>query len=142
MDSIVVGARWDGRVWLSEAHQDKDPAGLTPERVLEEIGEALFVDGPLKGRLCLALTIDVVKHGSRIAAGSQVSVASMVRAVRIDQDNAVSGEVIRFGIAVRTPPGAMQPKVAQALLTGTLEVQCCESVQAGPGSHSWQATHG
>src|SRR5579871_4856344 len=135
MDSIAVGIRWDAQVSLNEGHQDTDPAGLTGERVLEEIAEALFVDGPLKGRLCLELTVEVVKRGGRIAAGSQVSVTGIVRAVRIKQENYSPTEIIHIGIAVRAAPGTKE-----TLMTGALEVQCCESVQAGAGSQSWQAT--
>src|SRR5437660_1640504 len=112
MEPIAVSTRWDALVRLNETYQDKDAAGLTAERVLEEIGEALFVDGPLKGRLCLKLTVEVVKRGSRIAAGSQVSVTGIVRAVRIEQSMSGPGEVIRIGVAVWRAPGARQPKVA------------------------------
>jgi len=137
LDSVIVGTRWDAQVSLNESHQDIDPAGLTGERVLEEIAETLFVEGPLKGRLCLELTVAVVKRGSRIAAGSQISVTGIVRAVSIEQDNDSPGELIRIGIAVRSAPGAKE-----ALMTGTLEVQCRESVQVGIGSQSWQVSYG
>ncbi|SRR5258707_14625674 len=133
MDSILVGTRWDALVCLNETHQDKDPAGLSAERVLQEIAEALFVDGLLKGRLCLDLAVEVVKRGSRIAAGSQVSVTGIVRVVHIEQGDPHQGEVIRMGIAVWRVPGAKE-----ALITGTLEAQCCDGVQAGAGRESWQ----
>lgn len=137
IDSIAVGTRWDAQLWLTEAHPDKDPAGLKTERVLEEIAEALFVDGPLKGRLCLELSVEVVKRGSQIAAGQQISVTGIVRAIRAEQGNYGSGEVIRVGVAVWRTPGAKD-----ALMTGTLEMLCCESIQAGVSSQSGQAAPG
>src|SRR5438105_3555262 len=134
MDSIAIGTRWDTQLRLTEAYPDKDPAGLKAERVLEEIAEALFVDGPLKGRLCLELSVEVVKRGGRIAAGQQISVTGIVRAVRVGQQgNYGPGEVIRVGVAVWRAPGAKD-----ALITGTLEMQCCAYVQAGVGTESWQ----
>src|SRR5258708_27816836 len=132
MESIVVGTRWNALVRLEETYQDKDAAGLTPERVLEEIAEALLVEGPLQGRLCLDLNVEGVKRGSRIPASSQVSVTGIVRAVRVEPGDHGLGEVIRVGVAVRAGPD-----VKVSLLTGTLDMHCCESIQGGVGHEDW-----
>jgi hypothetical protein len=62
-----------------------------------------------------------------------VSQRAICKNAHNEYDDPNQSEVIRLGIAVWRAPGAKE-----TLMTGTLEVQCCESVQAGAGRDSWQ----
>jgi hypothetical protein len=124
VEPVVVGLRWDGKLSLSPAYPDGDVVGFSAERVLGEIAEALFTEGPLHGYLCLATHIEVVKRGT-VALGQPVRCACIVRAVRADESEAGVLQTVRVGAAVGLDS---QPVTAEWLLTGVIEVQQCAVV--------------
>ncbi len=125
MKPLLVGCRWDAKLSLSQAYPDGVGAGLSAERVLGEIAEELFSEGPLKGRLCLATKVEVVKRGASLAVGTPICFACIVRAIRADESAIGSLETVRVGVAVGL---ATQPEPMTWLLTGAVEVQVCEAV--------------
>src|SRR5436309_2510477 len=85
VDPVVVGTRWDGQLNLLPDCPDQAEAGLSAECILNQLAEALFVDGPLQGRLCLATQVEVVRRGVPLSLGTPVRIACIVRTVRADE---------------------------------------------------------